>query len=145
MAKWGEPQAFIDHSLTLDTNDCIFWPFGSAAQINKNGKILRVTRIICEKVYGPPPSRIHQAAHSCGNGDISCINWKHLSWKTPKENNIDMVMHGMLNTQKLSKNEILQIRELYGKMKQPEIAKKFNVSLTTIESILARRTWSYVK
>jgi hypothetical protein len=149
MTSWGAPQAFLDISFSMETDECIIWPYAKTgdgtAEINKNGKILRVPRIICEKIHGKPPTYRHQAAHSCGNGHLGCINWKHLSWKKPGENNIDMVLHGTLNTQKLNKNDILEIRRLYGKMTQRKIAEKFNVSLSTIESILSKKTWSYIK
>ena len=88
-AKWGEARAFMERSLEIETDECIIWPFGNSngyARMWWVNKMTNVNRLICTKVYGAPPSDTHEAAHSCGNGQLGCINWKHLRWATKSEN-----------------------------------------------------------
>ena len=56
------------------------------------GKVVRVTRIICEEAYGPPPSSKHNALHNTANGCIGglCVNPDHLRWGTQAENMQDI-------------------------------------------------------
>ena len=51
-----------------------------------------VSRLVCEEVYGPPPTPDHQAAHNTPNGCVGglCVNGDHLRWATRKENYADM-------------------------------------------------------
>ena len=90
------PKQFYEESLQIETDDCVIWPYNRKpdgyARIsyydNEYGTPL-VCRIVCTKVYGPAPSDDYQAAHSCNNGSKGCINWKHLSWKTQRDNLIE--------------------------------------------------------
>ena len=91
--------AFLEKALATETDDCIIWPFcrlskDGYAVISANGRNTIVSRIVCERVYGLAPSPTHQAAHSCGNGHLGCINHQHLRWATPKENCADKKLHG---------------------------------------------------
>ena len=51
-----------------------------------------VSRLVCEEVYGPPPTLDHLAAHNTPNGCVGglCVNGDHLRWATRKENYEDM-------------------------------------------------------
>jgi hypothetical protein len=92
-------QIFIKNALKQNTDECISLssPHGYPAPLRYLGKQRTLISFICELVHGARPSDIHVAAHSCGNGRFGCINWKHLSWKTTKENNEDKVIHGTSN------------------------------------------------
>jgi hypothetical protein len=73
-------------------------------------------RIICEIAHGPPPSDTHEASHSCGRGKHGCINPRHLSWKTPSENQRERRKHGThgkgvgLPRWRLTPEQVSQIR-----------------------------------
>lgn len=143
----GEPHAFMEQSLLIETNDCICWPYART----KHGYAWMGTenacRVICERIYGPPPTSIHLAAHSCGKGHLGCINWKHLRWATTKENHDDKARHGTMGHRdnngnaKLTEKDVFEIRKLKGMMKKGEIADKFGVSTTTIGKILNNKMW----
>ena len=65
------------------------WPRPSAGY---KGKIVTVTRVVCEEANGPPPTPKHQAAHNTPNGCIGglCVNGGHLRWATNLENSADI-------------------------------------------------------
>jgi hypothetical protein len=82
-----------DVALKHDSDDCLIWPFSGSSNgygsTVRQGKKLYIHRYICELVRGPAPTPKHHAAHSCDNGPGGCVNFKHLSWKTSAENQLD--------------------------------------------------------
>jgi hypothetical protein len=142
----GEPQAFLDVSLLMETDECILWPYARNPQ--GYGMILHkglVTRIVCEKVNGFPPTDKHEAAHSCGNGHLGCINKRHLSWKTRLENINDIfTLNGVHHNAKLTIEQVIEIKALENILSQVKIAKKYNVSRRTIQRIYENINWSWL-
>lgn len=50
-------------------------------------KATNPARLICEWFHGPPPSPVHEAGHTCPNGENECcVNPDHLKWMTREEN-----------------------------------------------------------
>lgn len=50
-------------------------------------RMINVTRLVCEAVWGPAPSPDHHAGHTCPDGEnCRCVNPNHLRWMTPEEN-----------------------------------------------------------
>jgi hypothetical protein len=44
-------------------------------------------RLICEWFHGAPPSPVHEAGHTCPQGENECcVNPDHLKWMTREEN-----------------------------------------------------------
>ena len=130
-------------------DDCLIWPFSRSSgygHFGLNGGRHWAHRYMCELVKGPPPSPVHEAGYSCGRGLDSCVNPRHLDWKTPSENQLDRARHGTKNVWggkgKLSFQKAAEIRALRGKKSQPEIAKMFGVTRTTISAIMIGRTWA---
>jgi len=88
MTSWGLPQKFLERALQQETDECILWPYsvshrGYPRMFTRSGNIV-VTRVICTRIHGEAPSFHHEAAHSCHHS--SCINKRHLSWQTHKQN-----------------------------------------------------------
>ena len=141
----------IEIVLKGNSKECIFWPFPR----NNNGYArisgVYVHRTICERAHGAAPSSKHQAAHSCGKGNLGCVNPRHLRWATARENSIDRRQHGtsirgtQVNSAKLAEEDVLSIRRLYNKVAKEELAKRFNVTAHTIYLVQSRRTWSWLK
>ena len=73
--------------------------------------------------------------HICKNP--FCCNPAHLVKMTIKE-------HLRLHNGKLKKWQVLEIRAKYaiGKYTQKQLAKEYNVSLSTINHIIKNRTWN---
>lgn len=150
----GEARQFLREAvLPYKDDDCLIWPFARRsngyATMWDGATMGNVCRIVCEHVHGPAPTPKHEAAHSCGKGHEGCCNPRHLSWKTPSENQMDRVGHGTSNrgarniANKLSESEVLQIRTLKGRVLQRDIAKMFGVSRSAVSAIHAGRTWGW--
>ena len=151
----GEPQRFYrEVVLSYDGDECLAWPYARIAQgygeLVVDGQICLVSRLVCEAVNGPPPTPKHDAAHSCGNGHLSCVTKRHLSWKTRAENIADMVGHGTIlrgeksPSAKLTEGDVHRIRSLKGTTSQSQIARRFNVTPHTISDIYAGKTWDWL-
>jgi hypothetical protein len=98
---------------------------------------------MCELAHGDPPSTKHEAAHSCGNH--SCVNPRHLAWKTRSENQLDSVAMGRVyrggRRGKLNRAFAERIRRLKGKLSQDQIAKMFDVTHGTVAKIHRGEMW----
>jgi len=146
--KWLE-----EHILFSDEN-CLSWPFYRHSKDGRgitwrDGKHAFASRVMCEMVNGPPPTQKHQAAHSCGKAHEACINPKHLSWKTPKENAADKLLHGTKNEgerhgmSKITEIDIPLIRAATGTLY--EIGDQFGISYSMACKIRRRKNWKHVK
>ncbi len=151
----GEPpHYFRDVVLSYEGDECLKWPYAKSSsgygKLWVDGRLQVVARLICERVNGPPPTPEHEAAHSCGNGHEGCVTKRHLSWKTPKENSTDQLVHGTRlrgsrqNGAKLTEDHVREIRGLKGKMLQREIAVQFGISQRNISNIHAGKIWAHL-
>lgn len=99
------------HCLTLETDDCILWPFhldgdGYPKFWFEGGKKYVCREILKQKTGEDPPDR--KAAHSCKIK--KCINHRHLSWKTVRENNFDDKIRDGTLLSKLTEDHVHWIR-----------------------------------
>lgn len=150
----GELQTFYrDVVLTYEGDDCLSWPYGTKdgyGVMKLGGKMVTVSRALCEEAYGPPPTLEHQAAHSCGKGHLGCVAKRHLSWKSPSENNIDKLQHGTHNRgernplSKLSEQHVREILYLKGRELQKDTAARYGVSRRTVSHIQKGTRWAWV-
>lgn len=150
----GDPTKFFEKALSYDGETCLNWPFGTGsngyASMYVNGQITSATRMMCEKTHGPPPTPEHHAAHSCGKGHTGCIAKRHLRWATPAENHHDRIAHGTDNRgekqwkAKLTRSQVIEIRERSKSMTQMAISRQFGVTFQTINDIVRRKTWAWL-
>lgn len=124
---------------------CLIWPFARLRQgyagIGRNGKQIYVHRFMCELRHGPAPTDKHQAAHSCNRGNDGCVNPLHLSWKTPRENQLDRTDNAGQPARKLTPEQVDKIRALKGREHTQETARRFNTGETNVRRIQAGLTW----
>lgn len=128
---------------------CLMWPFFIAVHgygtLPLNGKVRRAHRVMCELAHGAPPAPDYHAAHACGNP--ACVNPKHLSWKTRKENQADCILHGTASHKRgkprrsLTWEQVAEIRSLAGTVTQLELAERYGVQFGTISKIQRGETW----
>lgn len=153
-AQPGECLRFLDDVIMKHQGeDCIAWPFSQVSgygQIWLDNRLWLVTRVVCERVHGPPPTPKHDAAHSCGKGHLGCASPHHLSWKTRAENVSDMVGHGTARRGSknplahLTEDDVREIRRLRGKESQESLGRRFNVHGNTIGKIQLGRRWAWL-
>lgn len=90
-AAHGEPGAFFEEAVTLETDECVIWPYGLVdgyGVLTVNGKSGRVSRLALERRVGPAPVDKPLACHGpCHTR--ACFNYRHLSWGSHKENATD--------------------------------------------------------
>lgn len=152
--KLGPAQQFFNEVvLPYDGIECLLWPHSTDgqgyAQVSHDGRLQHVSRLVCEDEHGPPPSPLHQAAHSCGKGHLSCVTRRHLSWKTRPENEADKLVHGTSNRgdahgmSKLALHDIQKIISLKGHASQRQIAKDFGISQQHVSSIHRGERWGW--
>lgn len=158
MQPRGTARAFIEAAIAGDTSACVLWPFstrrGSTSQ-SRYGKLQiekrtrQAHRYVCEMAHGPAPNPGMDAAHLCG---VSlCINWRHLTWATKKENHRHRLFHGTEGRgekhprARLRESDIRAIREMAttGKSRRA-IAQQFGVTEEHANLIIRRGAWKHV-
>jgi hypothetical protein len=146
---------WIEAHVSYDGDDCLTWPFGRQQDgrvggVKFAGKSILAARVMCELAHGKPPSPGHEAAHSCGNGHLACINPKHLRWATSVENKADMIEHGTRIrgekcwNAKLTESAVLAIRELAHTVSKPAIASMFDIEPHHVTRIIRGERWGHV-
>lgn len=151
----GAPQDFFEKVMTVDTDECIIWPFArdavGYARIRHNGDNYPAYRLMCEKVHGPPLGIENHATHKCGKGNKGCINHKHLEWGTAFKNQQDRVEHGTSNRGErcaASKLTTEQAVEIWSRLNlgenSPAIAKDYGVHPRTVRDIRQGRSWAWL-
>lgn len=121
-------------------------------QINTPHGIQLANRFSYELAYGPIPKGMY-VCHHCDNR--ACVNPKHLFLGTPRDNTQDMLSkgrhiyitkHGAQNgNSKLTDEQVIQIREqARSGEKIRDLARKFNVSETTVSHIVNRKKWKHL-
>jgi hypothetical protein len=149
MAERGEGDAirFIREHQDYQRDWCVIWPFSTTrgyGRFGYLGKGYYAHRFMCELAHGAPPSDIHEAAHSCG--DSTCVNPRHLSWKTPGENGLDCRQHGTHvrsrygTAGKITAEQAIAIRDQKDVKKLRELADEYGVSESCISNIWVGKT-----
>lgn len=151
----GNGFAFARMALSYEGTDCLIWPYNRGAYgygtFSLNGEIVHAHRWICEQVHGPAPTPEHQAAHDCGNGHEGCIHPKHVFWKTALENAQDKIKHGTCYSekgrprQKLTQDQVAEIRQCKTVAEQFEIARRFGISDSNVRKIIYGKAWTKPK
>lgn len=151
----GEPHKFLNDVVLRSAEDgCITWPYGrngkGYAGIKVDGVQKEVHRLACEAAHGSPPTDLHEAAHSCGNGHLGCVNPRHLRWASRKENMADQYLHetrirGVSSpTAKLTERDVREIRSLKGKLPNSGIARRYSIAIGHVRRIHSGEAWGWL-
>jgi hypothetical protein len=150
----GEAIGDIFRALETETDDCFFWtkartPDGRG-NVKYEGRFYRASRLVCILAHGEPEPNM-EAAHSCGNGHLSCINKRHLRWATRKENSEDARAHGTMvmgersPMARLNESDVRAIRRLAASgHPHHSIGAQFGISQQHASSIIGRKSWASV-
>jgi hypothetical protein len=147
MARKTSFQWLCEH-VDYDGDECLIWPFfrdpNGYGRLGRNRKQLWAHREMCILANGPAPSDIHESSHSCGRGCDGCVHPKHLSWKTPSENQLERRKHGTHGRggrMRLTEEKVSQILARRGIETQYALAAKFGVSHQAISMIHNGKIW----
>lgn len=158
--KRGEATAFLNALAKTRPwpNECVYWPYarnaaGYAVFGKKRGAIRSaiVARVACEIVHGTPADRSLEAAHSCGNGHLGCINPAHVTWKTSRENKADQIIHGTRNRgdrngrSKISSAVAQKILEMAVSRRNIDIALEVGLDPSTVSMIVRGKRWGHLQ
>lgn len=118
--------------------------------LSLNGKIknLTVHRLVA-KAFIPNPENKETVNHISGNKHDNRV--ENLEWLTVEENNNHALINNLKpkgenhGSAKLTRKEVLEIRELYkNKIKITEIQKLYCVQIACISKIVLRKTWKHI-
>jgi len=158
-ARWGEGLGFFRAVLTVDSDSCIVWPYGTSQGypemniVDADGRRrpVSVHVMVCEAVHGERPPGTEVAHGECH--DRRCVNPKHLRWATHNDNCLDRARDGTENVgerngrHKLTEAEVREIRQLWGSggyWTQRELGEMFGVGRHAIGKIVKHRRWRHV-
>lgn len=152
MTRRGTKAKWLMEHAGYNEEHCLIFPFGVGryGHVTFGGVKMHAHRAMCILVHGQPPTADHQAAHSCGNGHLACVNPRHLSWKTPAQNQADRLVHGThcrgerCRTAKLTEEQVLEIRSLRGHVSSKDLSKRFSISPGAVKMIWQRRNWAWL-
>ena len=116
-------------------------------QFGKHGPTKSIHSLVLEAFVGPCPTGL-VGCHKDNNKLNNCVG--NLRWGTQQSNMADKVQHGT-NPEgvdnpmsKLTKELVLQIRELRAANTIYALAKRFGVHPTTISQICLRKRWKHI-
>jgi HNH endonuclease len=148
----GKAYLWLKEHCSFDGDDCLTWPFSKHPTgygcFGHLGKQRYAHRFMCELANGPAPADGLEAAHSCGKGHLSCVNPKHLSWKTPSENKLDQSRHGTNkgnpygNRGTLNEDQVRDIRA--ANERRDALAEKYGLSTSAIRRVQYRVSYKKV-
>jgi hypothetical protein len=150
MSERGTPMKWLLEHRLYDGKECLTWPFAKFPDGRAHMRAGKPTRIMCELRNGLPPTTIHEAAHSCGNGHKACVNPTHLYWATSAENAQDRETHGTVSRgeshggSKLTVEAVKRIREEAQHRPKKELAAEYGVSPSVITKVVRGYSWRHV-
>lgn len=145
-------RAHVDHT----GRECLTWPFGKSSNgygaVRYGGKQMPAHRVMCIEAHGPPSKVEDEAAHTCGKGNLGCVNPRHLRWASASENQQDRRLHGtdMRGAKHhhavLSESDVLALRQQFsgGNRSYKAVAAAMGVTPATVRRAVLGITWSHI-
>ena len=135
---WGVKEAWLRGAVANATDECALWPFVTGDQygsLRVEGKRWLAHRLALVWATGENPTHL-DAAHACHNR--RCVNPKHLSWKTRRENALDRRRDGTAS-KKLTLADVNSIRS--STLSARDLADMYGTVTQTIYDIRNGRSW----
>ncbi len=142
-ASSGDGIRFLEGLLEKRDEHCV-WFLGRQSRyptLKIDGQTVAAHRLALVMVTDGDMPRL-EAAHTCGNGHLGCVNPGHLYWATHAENMADVARLGRTtNPPRYTPHQAQSVVELglSGRCSHPEIAAAVGVSPKQVQSILAAR------
>jgi len=145
----GDALRWVTEAVAVDVDACLPFPFRGAdpyGRVIYEGVSMTAPRAAALMAHGPAEGRF--VLHYCKTK--SCCNKKHIHWGFHAENMADRRrddtnLPGSKNpNSKLSEQQVIELRALAGTAPQTALAARFNVTQTTVSSVLRRETWKHI-
>lgn len=116
---------------------------------NNIDKTFKMHRLVAQS-FIPNPQNKPEINHKNNQKQKNYV--KNLEWVTSKENKQHSIKNGWFHTAKgennghakLTEKQVLEIRNLYPKLNQLQLAKKYDVGGTTIHDIVHKIHWKHI-
>lgn len=153
-AERGEAIDFFYESMTIETNECLVWPYSKYQGYGRlcvNGKWYSVPRLtLLYHTSEPENTKLHATHRPVICHNRSCFNYNHLRWATHKQNMQDKILDktnkglkGEENTtSKLTEEQVLAIRA--DTRSHRIISLDYGVTKACIGFIKRRVTWGWL-
>ena len=152
IADKGSTERFLREHVNHDGQDCLIWPYARNAAgyglAVVGGKQSLASRWMCVLAHGNPDDPKHEAAHSCGNGNLGCVNPRHIRWASHRENMSDTLIHGTRNRGErngkttITEQDVRDIRDATPPLKK--LAEKYGLTVHGITKIRSGSRWGHV-
>lgn len=148
----GAAIAWLRSAVLIETDDCLPWPYycnengyGRLRWEGRSRYAHHIALILAGRDLPVPPLEVR---HTCGKGNLGCVNLRHLVNGTSAANKADRITHGTSNRgerhgmSKLTAADVLAIRSATGLHR--EIAARYGVSREAIGSIKRLKNWTHL-
>lgn len=148
----GQSLAEFNRLAAIETDECVIWPYAKSGQrhyglVYVDGKKEYAhRRALAQRT--PMPADKPVARHGPCNTP-ACMNYRHLSWGTPTENNLDMHRDGTAPVgernpmARLTAADVLAMRVAYANgVPQRALAKQYGVSIMTVNRAIRAESWA---
>lgn len=152
-APIGAGLSFLKEALNTESDECIFWPFGTMqngyGRVRDGKRVYFSHRWICIQVHGNPSDASLEASHECGNRN--CVNPRHLRWDTTAGNHADKRIHGThMQGERCWKSRLTRrdVHAIKGRLAMGDrivsVARDFGVTRQAVSDIKRGRNWKHV-
>lgn len=152
--RHGEAHAELVAAAVATSSDCIFFGRGDYRPVAYlNGRTMAASRATWILANGDPGD-LH-VLHTCHRGDRGCVNIQHLYLGDHERNMLDKVEAGRCHDvageanprARFTEDQVLEIRALFdsGELGISALARRFNAPISTINSIVKRQNWAYLR
>lgn len=142
--------AAIVVAMLSGTDDCILHPFGTkegyGSGVNFQGKRLRLHELVLIFTGRVPPGTGGATRHLCGVP--KCLNFRHITPGTGKENYADAVRHGTAILGEMHYMALITADDARAIRASSErsvvLGERYGISRQAVADIRAGRTWKHV-
>jgi hypothetical protein len=151
----GAPQIAFDRLVMLETDECVIWPHSRGTtgygkmRAGDGGRHQSVPALALECRVGPRPPGMEAAHGPCH--DRACMNYRHLSWKTRRENHADKrrdgtVQRGEQGTlAKLTDTQVVELRRLHADgWTFTALGQRYGVHRRTVARAVRGASWGHL-